>query len=64
MPQVLDAVKHDLARKSNRCVRLDVGPRGAVPHAQLGELDRQLADALRGTFEARRAAYDDEVGLP
>ena len=55
-------MRHDLGtRRRERCVRLDVGPRGAVLQASLNDLERQLADALRATFEARQAAYDEEV---
>ena len=60
--QVFESVRHDLGtRRRERCVRLDVGPRGAVLQASLNDLERQLADALRATFEARQAAYDEEV---
>lgn len=48
-------------RKRERAIRLDVGPRGNIHQTALQDLEKQLAEALKATFEARQAAYNEEV---
>ena len=62
--QVFDMVKSDIGtRKKDRVVRIEIGPRGAVSIACINDLEKQMADALKLTFSARQAAYDDAVIL-
>ncbi len=67
--RVFDALRHDFGRQRDRCVRMDVHARrgsgtGAAPGVLGGgveELERQIREAVRVTFEARGQAYEDEV---
>ena len=63
--KVYDALKRDLTGK-RRCLRLD-WPAGSAEAAVvagplgLDELERQLREAIRSSFEMRAAAYEEEV---
>ena len=62
--QVMEALRHDFStRRRERCVRLDLVTTGSnkVTVAGLDELERLLREAVKASFEARQAAYDDEV---
>lgn len=69
--RVFDALRHDFGRQRDRCVRIDVHARrgsgtGAGPGVLGGgmeELERQVREAVRVTFEARGQAYEDEVSV-
>lgn len=62
---MFESLRHDFnSRKRERCVRLDLPSapgRGSV--AGLDELERHLKEAVKASFEARAAAYDEEVRL-
>lgn len=60
----MEALRHDFStRRRERCVRLDLLTSGSnkVTVAGLDELERLLREAVKASFEARQAAYDDEV---
>ncbi len=58
-PQVFAALRSDFStRKRERCLRVDFAG-GMV--TGIDDLERTLRDAVKSTFEARTAAYDDEV---
>ncbi|KAK9858891.1 hypothetical protein WJX84_005283, partial [Apatococcus fuscideae] len=62
--KVMEALRHDFStRRRERCVRLDLMTTGSskVTVAGLDELERLLREAVKASFEARQAAYDDEV---
>ncbi|KAI7835534.1 hypothetical protein COHA_010562 [Chlorella ohadii] len=63
--KVFDSMRRDLNRRRERCVRLDPAPQSNDPAAPallgLEEYERQLKDAIRAAFEARAAAYTEEV---
>ena len=57
--QVFAALRSDFStRRRERCVRVDFTS-GLV--TGVDELERLLRDAFKATFEARAAAYDEEV---
>lgn len=57
--QVFAALRSDFStRKRERCLRVDFSG-GLV--TGIDDLERMLRDAVKSTFEARTAAYDDEV---
>lgn len=57
--QVFAALRNDFStRRRERCMRLDFSG-GLV--TGVDDLERQLRDAVKSTFEARAAAYDEEV---
>jgi hypothetical protein len=57
--QVFAALRSDFStRRRERCMRLDFSG-GLV--TGVDDLERQLRDAVKSTFEARAAAYDEEV---
>jgi hypothetical protein len=57
--QVFAAVRSDFStRKRDRCLRVDFAG-GLV--TGIDDLERMLRDAVKTTFEARAAAYEDEV---
>ena len=59
--QVFAALRSDFStRRRERCVRVDFTS-GLV--TGVDELERLLRDAFKATFEARAAAYDEEVSL-
>ena len=59
----MEALRHDFSsRRRERCVRLDLIAGGSkITVAGLDELERLLREAVKASFEARQAAYDDEV---
>ncbi|KAK9863262.1 hypothetical protein WJX84_010782, partial [Apatococcus fuscideae] len=61
--KVMEALRHDFSsRRRERCVRLDLIAGGSkITVAGLDELERLLREAVKASFEARQAAYDDEV---
>ena len=55
------ALRSDFStRRRERCVRVDFAA-GLV--TGMDDLERLLRDALKATFEARAAAYDEEVPI-
>ncbi|BDA42989.1 Trafficking protein particle complex subunit 10 [Coccomyxa sp. Obi] len=57
--KVFAALRNDFStRRRERCMRLDFSG-GLV--TGVDDLERQLRDAVKSTFEARAAAYDEEV---
>ena len=60
--KVYEAIRNDLGtRKKERAVRLEMGAGGYVAQTALNDLERQLSEALKLTFETRQAAYAEEV---
>ena len=65
--KVLEAMRKDLgSKRRERVVRLDPPPPGGGPASRtslagLPELEAALTEAIRASFEARAAAYEEEV---
>ena len=59
--QVFQALRSDFSsRRKDRCIRVDFSG-GMV--SGVDDLERMLRDAIKTTFEARAAAYDEQVLL-
>lgn len=59
LSQVFQALKSDFSsRRRDRCIRVDFSG-GMV--SGVDDLERMLRDAIKSTFEARAAAYDEQV---
>ena len=59
--QVYQALRSDFSsRRKDRCIRVDFS--GGVVSG-MDDLERMLRDAIKSTFEARAAAYDEQVHL-
>ncbi len=57
--QVFQALRSDFSsRRKDRCLRVDFSG-GMV--SGVDDLERMLRDAIKTTFEARAAAYDEQV---
>ena len=55
------ALRSDFSsRRKDRCIRVDFS--GGVVSG-MDDLERMLRDAIKSTFEARAAAYDEQVRL-
>ena len=64
-PQVFEALRHDFnTRRRERCVRLDLPYEGRGSITGLEDLERFLKDAVKASYEARQAAYEEEVRRP
>ena len=57
--QVFQALRSDFSsRRKERCIRVDFS--GGVVSG-VDDLERMLRDAIKSTFEARAAAYDEQA---